>query len=113
VSAARVGRTAAGVAVLIGLLGFGALLAPVYYRNYQFSQSLSDLVVDSDVVKQSDEALRAAVVDRAAQFGLKVHSDQVRLGRRDRRLRIEVRYKVPVDMSLYTVDLHFRPSAAR
>ncbi|MGB9606204.1 MAG: hypothetical protein ACPL88_10060, partial [Bryobacteraceae bacterium] len=59
------------------------------------------------------EWIRARVVNRAAQLGLPVRSDQVRLDRSRGRLELEVPYVAPVDLGPYTVDLHFRPRAGQ
>ncbi len=106
-------RVAAAAAIVVCLLAFAVLLIPVYYRNLQFARSLESIARESQTLGQSDDALRAAVVDRAARIGLPVQAGQVRLRRSPDRLRIEVRYMVPVELSVYSVRLHFHPSAER
>ncbi len=102
-------RVAAGIAILAALIFFAALLVPVYWRNHQFQQSLDSIIARG----ASDDAMRAAVVESAARLRLPVRAEQVRLVRFGGRLQLEVPYAVPVDLSLYTVDLHFRPKARR
>jgi hypothetical protein len=102
-------RMIAGFAILAGLVLFGVLLIPVYWRNYQFQQSLDTIALKSRQLP--DDEVRSAVIESAARLNLPVKSGQVRLRRSDRGVEIEVRYAVPVDMSIYTVDLHFKPRA--
>ena len=58
-----------------------------------------------------EDILRVHIANQAALLGLPVGADQVRIQRSPIGTQIEVRYFVRVDMFLYTVDLHFRPSA--
>jgi len=44
-------------------------------------------------------------------MGLPVHITDVRISEAGGRRRIEVLYVVHVELPLYTVDLHFRPTA--
>ena len=104
-------RAAAAFVVLGALAYFGARLAPVYIRNLEFQRFLEETAVPAAAGEAQEERIRVAVVEKAARLGLPVRSDQVRLKRSASGLRIEVRYTVPVDLRLYTVDLHFAPKA--
>jgi len=107
---ARWWRWAAGAAVLGALLGFGVLLVPHYRRNATFEQALEGIVRQGEL---PEEVLRTRVLDQAARLGLGVRAGQVRVRRTEAGVRIEVRYAIPVDLSVYTVDLHFRARAGR
>ena len=106
-------RLAGGSLVLILLAGFGILLLPVYVRNFQFERSLEKIAADTESSTRADDLLRVRVLDRAARLGLPIRPDQVRFRRSKEGLGIEVRYVVPIDLPLYSVDLHFHPSAGR
>lgn len=108
---ARNGRIVGGLAVLALLAVFAVRLLPVYLKNFQFEQYLEETVQLPATLERADALVRADVVNRAAQLGLPVRIDQVRVRRTEGHVRIEVLYIVPVDLPLYSVDLHFRPSA--
>lgn len=112
-TSARLWRWVAGAAVLAVLGGFGVLLIPHYQRNVEFERALEGIVRQGTSVAVGDEVLRARVLDRAAALGLAVQAGQVRVRRTSGGLRIEVRYAAPVELSIYTVDLHFRASAGQ
>jgi hypothetical protein len=103
-------RIAAGCLVFAAMARFALLLGPVYYRNLEFHSAL-ELVAARPAA--SDDELRVAVLQNAARFRLPVSQDQVRVDRRENRLRIDVRYAVPVNLSIYSVDLHFHPAAGK
>jgi len=104
-------RTAVAV-VLLGILAvIAARLAPPYVRNHQLKAYLQQLSQNPETASLTGEMLRIRVVDRARQLGLPVRSEQVRVDRGASFTSIELRYVVPVDVYVSTVDLHFRSRA--
>lgn len=100
-------RVAAGLAVLAALLAIAVILIPPYLENIKFQNYLEG-VVDHP---QSPELVRAAVVNKAAQMGLPVRAGDVHVTSQGNGVRVDIVYVVRVDFPLYTVDLHFHPSA--
>ena len=104
-------RTAAGIAVLAGMAAIGVLLLPPYFENWKLQQYLNDLGADPGTAGKTPEVLRANVVNKAAQLGLPVHTEDVRVSKSGDAVRVEVLYLVRVDLAVYSVDLHFRPAS--
>ena len=108
----QTGRVIAGIAVLIMLVLVGVLLVPPYVENFKLQRYLNDLDADEATARGGGGVIRANVVNKASELGLPVHGDDVRVVRSgDGALKIEVLYVVHVGLSVYTVDLHFRPGA--
>lgn len=105
---ARRWRVVAGVGVLVLLAVVAGALIPPYFDNMKFQRFLDSAVERS----QSPEVLRAEIVSKAAQLGLPVRAGDVNVTRRGNRLLVEIVYIIRVDLPLYTVDLHFHPSAS-
>jgi len=89
----------------------GALLAPPYFENWRLQRYLNALSHDPASRQRSIDFLRALVVDKAAGMGLPVRIGDVQITPGPGAPKIEVLYVVHVDLPVYTVDLHFRPSA--
>jgi hypothetical protein len=104
-------RIAAAAAVLAALLGFGAMFAPIYINNLRLQNFVAEITQNASPGKQSDDSLRAAVVDKAIALNLPVKADNVHIDHLPESIRIDVRYFVRVSMPGYTVDLHFYPGA--
>jgi hypothetical protein len=100
-------RVMAGVGVLVVLAIMAGALIPPYFRNLEFQRYLDRAVERTG----SPEILVADVVNRAAQLGLPVRASDVHAIRNGNGLRVEIVYIIRVDLPLYTVDLHFHPSA--
>lgn len=104
-------RIGAGLAVVGALLLFCSLLVGPYVQNWRLQQFLEQIAFAPAWQNRPPEAFVAAIVSQAAQLGLPVRTGQVRVMRSAAGVYIEVRYVVPVELYLYTVDLHFRPAA--
>lgn len=104
-------RIAAAAAIVAALLFFAVLLAGPYYRNFQFQRYLEESVFQPDTAARPEEVVRTEAANYAARLGLPVSLDHVRVSRSEAGTYVEARYFVRVDLGLYTVDLHFRPSA--
>ena len=104
-------RTVAGIAVLLGMAVIGFMLLPPYFENWKLQQYLNDVGADPATAGKTREVLRANVVNKAAELGLPVHTEDVRVSKSGDALRIEVLYLVRVDLAVYSVDLHFRPAS--
>ncbi len=100
-------RMAAGIGVLLVLILVAFALVPAYVENIELQRYL-----DSAVERNSSpDALVADVVNAAARLGLPVRAGDVKVTRVGNALRVDIIYIIRVDLPLYTVDLHFHPSA--
>ena len=104
-------RIAAAVAVLLALLGFGAMFAPIYAGNLRLQTYVAEITRRVDSKNQSDDVLVRNVLNKARDLDLPVKADNVQIIRSPEGLRIDVRYFVRVTIPGYTVDLHFYPGA--
>jgi Domain of unknown function (DUF4845) len=105
-------RKAAGIAVLAAMAFFLAVFAPIYFHNFQLRGYVETLTRSAGVRDASDDLLRTQVVEKAHQLNLpSITADDVHINRSADELRIEVHYRVPVDLPGYTVTLHFYPGA--
>jgi len=104
-------RLAAGFLIIAILISFCALLAKPYWLNWKLQQYVEQAAFDPGRQNLPPEVFLADVADYAARLGLPVSTEQIRVTRSEAGVYIEVRYFVRVDLFLYTVDLHFRPSA--
>ena len=109
-------RIVAAAAVLAALAIFGAMFAPIYFRNLQLQSFVAALPqrVENQTKSgppPSDDVVRTWVLNKAYQLELPVKAGGVQIfrtpeGRVD---RVEVRYFVRLDLPGYTVNLHFYP----
>ncbi len=107
---ARAPRLIAGAAVLLILIGLGVILIPPYATNWKLQNYVNALADDPSTPKQTEQAVRAQVVNKAAALGLPLSADDVHVTISQGTVRIDVLYMVQVNVIGYAVDLHFRPA---
>lgn len=88
----------------------GIKIVPVFLHNYELQDFLRDLAIQATVQRSSAEAIQNAVVAKAQDLDLPVTRDNVK-ATPGNKVTIDVDYKVPVDLKVYTMVLHFTPSA--
>lgn len=104
-------RIAAGIAVLLLLLGLIAYLAPIYIHNLQLQSYVASVTQSASNSPTEDDPLRARILDKAHRLSLPVSADDVHITHTSDGLRVDVRYFVTVNLPGYTVRLHFYPGA--
>lgn len=102
-------RIAAGIAVLLTMLLFAAVLVPVYIHNYQFQSYVASLTHNPPVQATDDDALRAQVLAKARSLHLSVMAHDVQISHLADGTHVAVRYFVTVSLPGYTANLHFGP----
>lgn len=103
------------LAVLAATAYLGFKIIPVYVNNYDLTQHLHDVAVDAIVHRSPDvhaqeEKIRQEVVSYASDLGLPVTAENVKVTAGST-VTIDLDYIVPVDLKVYTLMLHFTPSA--
>lgn len=101
-------RRIAGVAVLAIFVAVAIALVPPYLNNAKFQRYLDGAVEHA----QAPEIVQANIVGKAGEMGLPVRTGDVHVTRSGNGVSVDIVYVVRVDFPLYTVDLHFHPSAS-
>ncbi len=100
------------LAVLSALVFSVAKILPVYIRAYELHDDLQEIVIQAMAGQRpSADAVRNAVLAKAAELDLPVKSDNVKIEISLSKITISLDYTVPVDLSIYTLNLRFTPSA--
>lgn len=100
------------IVVLLALVFSTAKILPVYVRAYELHDHLNEIVIQAMAGQRpSADAVRNAVLAKAAELDLPVKRDDVKIEISLSKITISLDYTVPVDLSVYTLNLHFTPSA--
>ena len=87
------------------------MMLPPYIDNFRLQRSMEAFVSQAEARTMSEDVIRTEIANRAARLGLPLKPAQVRVDKNSDRLHVEILYMVRVDLPLYSVDLHFRPTA--
>jgi len=88
----------------------GIKIVPIYVSNYELNDKIRQLAIQATVDHSSAQAVQDRVLDYAKELGLPVTRENVTV-QVGPTVVISVDYTVPIDLKVYTLNLHFTPSA--
>lgn len=109
-SGAGTGKALFALLVVAAVAFVAIKTIPVYVHNYELQDFIRDLAIRATVEHSNADAIRDAVLAQARELDLPVTRDDVKVTPGNR-VTIDINYKVPVDLKVYTLVLHFTPSA--
>jgi hypothetical protein len=87
-------------------------LLPLYWGNFQVDRMISEQAVYYTNFPKSDDAVAAAISQKAQEFSVPVSPEQVTVFRTPSDLTISVEYTVHVDIPVHPFDLNFKDSTS-
>jgi len=85
-------------------------IVPVYVSNYELNDKIRQLAIQATVDHSSAQAVQDKVLDYAKELGLPIERKDVTV-QVGNLVSISIDYTVPIDLKVYTLNLHFTPSA--
>jgi hypothetical protein len=97
---------------LAAVIFCAARIVPVYLDNYELQTFLNNLAVQATVQTppMTTEIVENEILAKASSLELHLERQNIKVSI-SRKVRIDVDYSVYVDLKLYTLALHFTPSA--
>lgn len=115
------GATILGLAILAVAVAVGWQIGACYIANSGLQSDLKDLAVQNGArigwnSVPSEEELRATVVARAKEHGIKLEPEQVTVKRTFTpevlAVSLAADYEVPVSLVVYSFPIHFAPASS-
>jgi type III secretion system FlhB-like substrate exporter len=109
-----------GLAVLVLVITAGWQIGSAEVANMNLQEEIRDMASQAGthlgiVVPKSDDDVRDEVVRKAKEHGIDLQSDQVTVRRinpgEKSILHVSADYTVPVNLLLFSFNLHFAPSS--
>jgi len=98
------------ILVLVAGVYLGMKFIPVSASAYQFDDTVREQIVYAGARRRnmSDEEVMRNLMDRADELGLPVSQRNVRITRHSKSIRIQVAYRVPIELPFdYTYEWTF------
>jgi hypothetical protein len=104
-------KTILTLAFLVCLIYASIKIIPVYVNSYE----LEDFVRQQNpfwlTQRASPDAIRNHILGKARELELPISAEQVDVEASSASVTVNLDYTVPVDLKVYTLKLHFTPSA--
>jgi hypothetical protein len=100
------------LAFLAGVVFCAIRIVPAYLDNYELQTFLKDVAVQATVQSppMTAESVQDEILTKTESLGLPVERKDIKVSL-SRTVRIAIDYSVYVDLEVYTLTLHFKPSA--
>ncbi len=99
------------VTLVLASAAYGAFkILPVYVHNYELTDHIHEIAMQATVQRTAAEAVRNEVVSYANDIDLPITRDNVKVTVGSR-VTIDIDYEVPIDLKVWTLKLHFTPTA--
>jgi len=99
------------LAFLAALIFASIKIIPVYVNNYQLQDYLQTQTPFWLTQHASADAIRKNVLAKAQDLGLPLAAEDMTVEANPNRVSVSIDYHVPVDLKVYTLQLHFTHSS--
>jgi len=98
------------IAFLVAVMYCGFKIIPVYVNSYELQDYIQQQNPFWVAQRTPADAIRAHILAKAKDLELPVDPEHVKI-EVGGGVKVDVDYTVPVDLKVYTLNLHFTPSA--
>lgn len=99
------------IAFLVAVIFVGIKVIPVYVNSYELDDYIRQQTPFWLTQRASNESIQKNILAKAQELDLPVTPEQVNVQAPGGRVTVRLDYTVPVDLVVYTLVLHFTPSA--
>jgi hypothetical protein len=99
------------LAFLAAVVFAGFKVIPVYVNNFQLQDYLQTQTPFWLTEHASVDGIRNNILAKAQDLDLPMAAEDVTVEANTNRVRVSIDYHVPVDLKVYTLQLHFTPSS--
>lgn len=101
--------------VFTAVLVFGVFAAfkllPPYIAEYQLSDKMQEQARFAVVNRYSEEQIRDTIFKEAQDLDVPIKKEEIKVLASTSVVRISLDYRVPIDLLVYKMELHFTPSS--
>ena len=99
-----------GLFVVVAAFYTAWMLMPPYVNNYQFQDDIRNEALINSYSNKSDQDIRNTLVNKAAEYGIRLKAEEINVQRNGPELSIWADYTVHVDLPGFPLDLRFHPA---
>jgi bisphosphoglycerate-dependent phosphoglycerate mutase len=99
------------LAFIAAVIYAGIKVIPVYVNNYQLQDYIQSQTPYWLAQRAPAEGIQKAILVEAENLSLPVTAEEVTVEANQNIVRVKIDYNVPVDLKVYTLQLHFTPSS--
>jgi hypothetical protein len=96
--------------LVLFFIGYASVkVIPLYINNYELQDYLDEQTPFWVTQRVSGDAVRDRILAKARELDLPISKDQVKVEANQAGVVVSIDYTIPVDLKVYTWNLHFTP----
>lgn len=100
------------VLVIVFALVFSAVkIVPIYVTNYQLQDSMQEEATYASVNRKTSDQIKTDLEKKLTDLGISVDPSTIQVTSYSGNVKISLEYTIPVDLTVYQLQLHFHPQA--
>lgn len=100
------------VLAIFATMAFAAVkIVPIYVTNYQLQDSMQEEATFASVNRKSADQIKLDLEKKLQDMGINVDDKTIEVSAYSGNVKISLEYTVPVDLTVYQLQLHFHPQA--
>jgi hypothetical protein len=100
------------VLAIFATMAFAAVkIVPIYVINYQLQDSMQEEATFASVNRKSADEIKTDLEKKLKDMGIAVDDKSIEVSSYSGNVSISLEYTVPVDLTIYQLQLHFHPRA--
>ena len=104
-------KTILSVAFIVAVIYCAVKIVPVYVNSYELQDYIRQQTPFWLAQRASGQAIQDQILGKARELDLPVGVDEVKVEANRAFVSVSIDYTVPVDLIVYTLNLHFAPTA--
>jgi predicted amino acid dehydrogenase len=97
--------------VLIAMIYAAVKIVPAYVTEYQLQDSMQEEATFATINRKTADAIKSDVEQKLTDLGIQADPSTIQVTAYSGNVTISLEYTVPVDLTLYQLQLHFHPHA--
>jgi hypothetical protein len=107
-------RAILGLAIVVAFFYVAWRVVPPYMNDYEFQDSVAQIAHEATFnYQRTEQDVRDAVAKKAAEFGIPLSGDQIKVSRNGPEVIITGDYTIHIDLPVHPLDLRFHVNSRR
>lgn len=104
-------KTLFALAIVFALVFAAIKIVPIYVTNYQLQDTMQEEATFASVNRKSADDIKADLEKKLTNLGIQVDPKDIQVSAYSGNVQISLEYTIPVDLTVYQLQLHFHPQA--
>lgn len=104
-------KTLFALAIVVAMAFAAVKIVPIYVADYQLQDAMQEEATFASVNRKDADHIKMDLEKKLQDLGIAVDDKSIEVSAYSGNVKISLEYTVPVDLTVYQLQLHFHPQA--